>query len=275
MHKGYIGRFAPSPSGRLHFGSLVAAVASYCDAKSNDGKWLVRIEDVDGSRTVDGAADDILRTLEGFGLQWDSGVVKQSLRSSYYQEIVDSLLADNFAFECACTRKELLGHKLYPGFCREGLPDGKQGRSVRFHTPAKDLHWDDLILGKQFSRAGTETDFIIKRADEYFAYHLAVVVDDEEAGVTRVVRGEDLLESTPAHLFLQQALNYSTPEYAHFNLALNDKGTKLSKANKAHPVELKDASQHLLDAFDFLGIKGVDIDSPSQMLKQGIANWQL
>ena len=187
MHKGYIGRFAPSPSGRLHFGSLIAAVASYCDAQSNDGNWLVRIEDVDGSRTVDGAADDILRTLEGFGLQWDSSVVKQSLRSSYYQEIVDSLLANNFAFECACTRKELLGHKLYPGFCRNGLPDGKHGRSVRFHTPASDLHWDDLILGKQFSRAGTETDFIIKRADGYFAYHLAVVVDDEEAGVTRVV----------------------------------------------------------------------------------------
>ncbi len=275
MHKGYIGRFAPSPSGRLHFGSLVAAVASYCDAKYNNGKWLVRIEDVDGSRTVDGAADDILRTLEGFGLQWDLEVVWQSSRSSYYQEIVDSLIADNFAFDCACTRKELLGHKIYPGFCRNGLPDGKEGRSVRFHIPSNDLYWDDLILGKQFSRAGTETDIIIKRADGYFSYHLAVVVDDEEAGVTRVVRGEDLLESTPAHLFLQKALNYSSPEYAHFDIVLNDKGTKLSKANKAQPIELKHASKYLLEAFEFLGVKGVDVASPSLMLKQGIAKWKL
>ncbi|MBM56078.1 MAG: tRNA glutamyl-Q(34) synthetase GluQRS [Euryarchaeota archaeon] len=275
MTSSYIGRFAPSPSGRLHFGSLVAAVASYCDARANDGKWLVRIEDVDGSRTVDGAADDILRTLEGFGMYWDGNVVWQSQRSELYGEIVRSLKSKGQAFDCACTRKQLLGQKLYPGFCRNGLPDGVEGRSVRFLTPVEDVQWSDLILGNQKSRSGTESDFIIKRADGYFAYHLAVVADDEEAGVTRIVRGEDLLESTPAHIHLQNALGYSTPEYAHFKLALNDKGTKLSKANKAQPVEIENASEELGRTLKFLGIEGVTRDEPGKMLIEACSKWTL
>ena len=275
MSAGYIGRFAPSPSGRLHFGSLVAAVASYCDAKANYGKWLVRIEDVDGSRTVDGAADDILRTLEFYGMHWDGDVVWQNQRFHHYEEVIQDLMSSGEAFDCACTRKELEGNKLYPGYCRNVLPEGKEARSVRFLTPVEDLVWDDLILGEQFSRGGTETDFIIKRADGYYAYHLAVVLDDAEAGVTRIVRGEDLLESTPAHLHLQNALGFKRPEYAHFGLALNSDGTKLSKANKATPVEVDVAPKMIARALEFLGQTEVSPDTPENMLLQAISNWKL
>ena len=275
MSSGYIGRFAPSPSGRLHFGSIVAAIASYCDAKANDGKWLVRIEDVDGSRTVYGAADDILRTLESYGMHWDGDVVWQNQRFHKYEEVIQDLISRGEAFDCACTRKELEGDKLYPGYCRNGLPEGKVGRSVRFLTPVKDLVWDDLILGEQFSRGGTESDFIIKRADGYYAYHLAVVLDDAEAGITRIVRGEDLLASTPAHFHLQNALGYKRPEYAHFGLALNSEGAKLSKANKAVPVEVDEAPKMIAQALEFLGQSEVSLDSPENMLLQAVSNWKL
>ncbi len=275
MASGYIGRFAPSPSGRLHFGSLVAAIASYCDAKSNNGKWLVRIEDVDGSRTVDGASDDILRTLETYGMRWDDNVIWQSQRSNFYSESIEFLKENGLAFDCGCTRKELEGFKIYPGTCRLGLPKGKNPRSIRFKTPKVDINWIDLVLGRQHSKAGSETDFIIKRADGYYAYHLAVVLDDAEAGVTRIVRGEDLLDSTPAHLHLQKAFGLSTPEYAHVRLALNKEGAKLSKANKATPVEQNDAPSQIALALDFLGQKAVDVDSPENMLKQAVSNWEL
>ena len=275
MSSGYIGRFAPSPSGRLHFGSLVAAVASYCDAKSNYGKWLVRIEDVDGSRTVDGASDDILHTLEAYGMFWDGDVLLQSDRSKFYSEIIDYLKVNGLAFDCGCTRKDLEGFKLYPGTCRQGLPHGKNARSIRFKTPSEDINWIDMVMGRQHSKAGSETDFIVKRADGYFAYHLAVVLDDADTGVTRVVRGEDLLDSTPAHLHLQKALGLKRPEYAHVRLALNKEGAKLSKANKATPVELHDAPVQLARAFEFLGQKSVEIDTPENMLKQAIASWEL
>ena len=270
-----VGRFAPSPSGRLHFGSLVAAVASYCDAKANDGKWLVRIEDIDGSRTVDGAAEDILRTLEAFGMYWDDDVVWQSQRAEYYQITIDDFLNRDLAFYCGCTRRDLEAQSTYPGTCRFGLPRGKEARSVRFKTPNEELNWDDLVLGPQLSIAGSETDFIIKRADGYYAYHLAVVLDDAEAGVTRIVRGEDLLDSTPAHLHLQKVLGFDRPEYAHVPLVLNKDGAKLSKANKATPVEIYDAPAQIALALEFLKQPAVTIDDPEKMLAEAVANWSL
>ena len=275
MTSGYIGRFAPSPSGRLHFGSLVAAIASYCDARSNSGKWLLRIEDVDDSRTVDGAADDILRTLEAYGMFWDGNVIWQSQRSDIYSESIEFLKENGQAFDCGCTRKELEGFKIYPGTCRLELPPGKNPRSIRFKTPKVDLNWIDLVMGRQHSVAGSESDFIIKRADGFYAYHLAVVLDDADAGVTRIVRGEDLLDSTPAHLHLQKALGLIIPEYAHVRLALNKQGVKLSKANKANPVEQSDAPNQIALALEFLGQNSVDIDSPERMLNQAISNWKL
>lgn len=270
-----VGRFAPSPSGRLHFGSLVAAVASYCDARANDGKWLVRIEDVDGSRTVDGAAEDILRTLEAFGMYWDGDVVWQSQRAEYYQIAIDDLLNRDLAFDCGCTRRDLEGQTTYPGTCRFGLPKGKEARSIRFKTPNEELIWDDLVLGPQLSKAGSETDFIIKRADGYYAYHLAVVLDDAAAGVTRIVRGADLLDSTPAHLHLQMVLGFDRPEYAHVPLVLNKEGGKLSKANKATPIEIHDAQAQIALALEFLHQPAVTMDDPEKMLAEAVANWSL
>jgi len=278
LDKKYIGRFAPSPTGRLHFGSLVAAVASYLDAKANSGKWLVRIEDVDGSRTVPGAASDILKTLEGYGMHHDGEVVVQSERSHIYRQIIGDLLSKDLAFGCACTRKDLEsvgGLAIYPGTCKNVPPPGVQPRSVRFKMPRENLQWQDLIKGGQRASSASASDFIIKRADGYYAYHLAVVVDDAEAGVTRVVRGEDLLESTPSHIFLQQALGYATPEYAHFKLALTDEGTKLSKVNHAVPVEIEEAPEQLLKAFEFLGLAGIEADTPEKLLAGAVKVWHI
>lgn len=274
----YIGRFAPSPTGRLHFGSLVAAIASYCDAKSNNGLWLVRIEDVDGGRTVEGTADDILRTLEAYGMVWDEEVLYQSTQSLYYQEAIETLKSLSMAYDCGCSRRELEavnGLKIYPGICRLGLPEGKSPRSIRFLTPQFDIHWTDLLSGPQSSLAGTETDFIIRRADGYYAYHLAVVLDDASAGITHIVRGEDLLSSTPSHLHLQAALSLPHPEYAHFPLAKNDLGNKLSKLTSAAPIEIAAAPQQISQALEFLGITGVTIDTPDRMLAEATSLWDL
>lgn len=276
--KKYIGRFAPSPTGRLHFGSLVAAVASYLDAKANSGKWLVRIEDVDGSRIIPGAASDILKTLEGYGMYYDGEVIVQSERSHVYSQIIGELLSKDLAFGCVCTRKDLEsvgGLSIYPGTCKNGLSPGVQPRSIRFKTPRENLQWNDLIKGCQLASSASASDFIIKRADDYYAYHLAVVVDDAEAGVTRIVRGEDLLESTPSHIFLQKALGYTTPEYAHIKLALTDEGAKLSKMNHAVPIEIAEAPEQLLKAFEFLGVTGIKPDTPERMLDGAVKVWCL
>ena len=277
----YIGRFAPSPSGHLHFGSLVAAVASFCDAKSNQGTWLVRIENLDPPREVKGSADGILRTLEGFGLVWDSAVQYQSNRHHLYDSALQKLKADGMTFGCACSRKDLAsvgGLDFYPGTCRNGIPHEKEERSVRFQVSkcnVENVKWNDLVQGNQHVLKSSLGDFILRRSDGYFAYHLAVVIDDADQGVTNIVRGADLMDSTPRHLLLQEALNLSPPLYAHIPLVYKTMKDKLSKLTKASPIQIKDAPHQISDALKFLGQSDVGIDLPENMLSQAIHQWDM
>ena len=260
MTADYRGRFAPSPTGPLHFGSLVAAVASYLDARANHGAWLVRIEDVDETRTVAGAADDILHTLEGMGFAWDGEVRYQSQRKQRYQDAIAGLLTTGIAYPCACSRSEIArvakqgaeGY-IYPGTCRNGLPPGKQGHSIRLRTQAGPIQYQDRVLGAQSQDIESEVgDFVIRRTDGFTAYQLAVVLDDADQQITQVVRGADLLSSTPRQIYLQRLLGLETPGYAHIPLVLDQQGNKLSKQDAAHPVSLNCPLTSLLDAWRFL-----------------------
>ena len=273
----YVGRFAPSPTGRLHLGSMVAAVASWLDARSHEGQWLVRIEDLDPPREVKGASEDILRTLEGFGLTWDGPVVRQSERHAVYEEALAQLKTRGLAFGCACTRKSLAaldGLARYPGICRDGLPEGVAPRSWRFKMPeGVGLCWDDRGRGRQsFARDGVG-DFTLLRADGHWAYHLAVVVDDEAQGVTDVVRGADLLSATACHLALQQALQFNEPHYMHVEVVVNEQGQKLSKQTLAAPVELRDAPSVMQQVMQHLGLGAVDVAPVEDMLTEGKRRW--
>ena len=251
------GRFAPSPTGPLHLGSLVAAVGSWLHARRAGGRWLVRIEDIDTPRVVPGSAEEILAALRRYALAWDGEVVWQSQRTALYERALAELREKNLVFDCACSRADLqraasapLGEEpRYPGTCRDGLPPGRAARSIRFRNPDGD-------------------DFIVRRADGLFAYQLAVVVDDAEQGVTQVVRGADLLSSTPRQVALQQALGYSTPEYLHLPLVLNPDGTKLGKRDGPLPLPTLDDArvrETLALALRHLGIN-VPLDEPRQML---------
>jgi glutamyl-Q tRNA(Asp) synthetase len=237
----YRGRFAPSPSGPLHFGSLIAAMASWCDAVAAGGDWLVRIEDVDETRTRAGASDAILATLEAYGFEWDDTVVRQSDRSALYTAALDDLVQRGMAFACACTRKELervapgpSGERVYPGTCRHGVPAGRGGRAWRVAVSEEIVAFRDRLQGPQHQLLARDVgDFVLKRADGLFAYQLAVVVDDSAQGITHVVRGADLLQSTPRQIWLQRQLGYSTPSYLHHPVALDARGRKLSKQTGA------------------------------------------
>lgn len=261
----YRGRFAPSPTGPLHFGSLVSALASWLDARAHGGAWLVRIEDIDGPRTVAGAAEDILATLERFGMHADEPPVWQSRRLARYQEALDQLKAAGQIYPCGCTRKEIADSLLsahprnttlaYPGTCRSGLL-GKPARAWRLRVPDGDaalITFEDRWQGKQTQNLATEVgDFVLKRADDQWAYQLAVVVDDADADITHIVRGADLMDSTARQIYLQRCLGMSTPEYLHVPVVTNDQGEKLSKQNGAtaldndKPLEtLRAAARHL------------------------------
>ena len=274
----YVGRFAPSPTGRLHLGSLVAAVASYLDARAHGGTWLVRIEDLDPPREVEGASSDILKVLEGHGMHWDGEVLFQSSRHAAYEEALNKLVSEGNAFGCICTRRDLSmfsdHSSVYPGTCRSGLPQGVTPRAWRLHMPVgKDLVWLDRMKGTQrFSRESVG-DVTLKRADGYWAYHLAVVVDDAFQSVTDIVRGEDLLSSTAAHLAIQQALSLPTINYAHHSVVRNNQGQKLSKQTRAVPVEVQYASKNLGEAFKYLGLFNIDSDRPNVMLSQATEQW--
>lgn len=277
----YKGRFAPSPTGRLHFGSLVAAIASYCDAKSNHGDWRLRIEDLDPPRIVAGSSDNIIRTLEGFGFEWDGEILYQSKRLKLYQSALETILQTipKIAYPCGCTRKELAainGLRYYPGICREGLKKGKSGRSVRFKVSTNaNVSWEDVIQGRQVFNQEEVTDFVVKRGDGLFAYHLAVVVDDSDCGITHIVRGRDLLTSTPAHVLLQSYLKLDKPIYAHLPIAKNCLAVKLGKNAHSNPVEIENADKIIADALFFLGQDKVENSSPSNMLSQATSQWDI
>ena len=257
------GRFAPSPTGPLHLGSLVAAVGSWLFARAAGGRWLVRMEDLDTPRVVPGAADDILRTLERFGLTWDGEVVAQSARIALYERALEDLLGRKDIFACACSRADLLraasapvaeeerpsrasvaAGSIYPGSCRSGLPHGRAARAFRFRVPSGLFTFEDLVFGPVSEDVEkTVGDFVVKRADGPFAYQLAVVVDDAEQGVTSVVRGADLLDSTARQIALQRALSLPTPSYAHLPLVVGPDGKKLGKRGGALPIGALDEAR--------------------------------
>jgi glutamyl-Q tRNA(Asp) synthetase len=245
----------------LHFGSLVAAAGSFLQAKTRGGEWLLRIEDVDAPRCSTAAASEILRTLEAFGMMWDGEVVWQSRRTGAYAAALESLKAAGRVFACGCTRRELAdsaiapdGATIYPGTCRQGLAAGREARAWRLRAGDAHLGFDDAIQGRIESDLARDAgDFILLRADGLFAYQLAVVVDDAAAGITHVVRGADLLASTPRQIFLQQCLGVPTPAYAHLPVAVNAAGEKLSKQTRAMPLDAAQPGPVLLAALEFLG----------------------
>jgi glutamyl-Q tRNA(Asp) synthetase len=254
----YVGRFAPSPTGPLHFGSLIAAVGSYLQARSQGGRWVVRIEDLDPHREQPNAADRILRALKVYGFDWDGEVVYQSRRTALYREALTRLTRAGHTYHCSCTRKTVVLHgragtsgPIYPGTCRaRGLSIGS---SLRLRTHDHKLGFNDAVQGDYFQRLESAVgDFVIRRADEQFAYHLAVVVDDAAQGITQVVRGADLLDSTPRQIYLQQLLHLRTPSYAHLPVALNACGFKLSKQTRAQAVPMTNPKPHLIAALQFL-----------------------
>ncbi|HEY6009496.1 MAG TPA: tRNA glutamyl-Q(34) synthetase GluQRS [Geobacteraceae bacterium] len=264
-----VGRFAPSPTGPLHLGSLVAAVGSYLMARGSGGRWLVRMEDLDTPRVMPGMADDILRTLETLGLLWDGEIMRQSLRTEAYGAALDRLIRAGHVYPCGCSRAEIArissaphaGDEgpVYPGLCRQGLLPGKTARAFRVRVGDTPVAFTDRIMGsyRQVLSACCG-DFVVKRADGPFAYHLAVVVDDADQGITQVVRGADLLSSTPRQIFLQQLLDLPTPAYSHLPLVTNPDGSKLSKRNNAVSLAAgrdlhRDGGGLLLAALRFLG----------------------
>ena len=257
----YRGRFAPSPTGPLHFGSLVAAVGSCLQAKSLGGEWLVRMEDLDTPRNVPGAAHDILQTLEAFGFHWDGEVIYQSQREEIYRAALEQLAAQGATFPCACSRKEIADSSLlgiegpiYPGSCRDGLAEGKIARAIRVRVGDTRIEFTDLIQQVIAQNLATEIgDFVLRRADNISAYQLAVVVDDAAQGITEIIRGADLLTSAPRQIFLQRLFGYATPNYGHLPVATNRAGEKLSKQTLAQAIDAKHSTQQLFDALRFLG----------------------
>jgi len=286
MNATYRGRFAPSPTGPLHFGSLVAALGSYLEARANGGAWLVRIDDLDPPRVAPGSADVILRTLEACGMEWQGAVVYQSARADAYHGALHALRQAGRLYACACSRREIadsgvagIEGYVYPGTCREGLPAGRAARAWRVATDERITAFDDAIQGRiEQSLARVAGDFVLYRADRVYAYQLAVALDDAEQGVTHVVRGADLLDSTPRQIYLQQLLGLPTPRYAHLPVALNDRGEKLSKQTHAEPIDRANPAPALARALRFLGQDApaaLDRASPREVLRWGEAHWRL
>ena len=257
----YRGRFAPSPTGPLHFGSLIAAVGSCLEARARGGDWLVRMEDLDRPREAPGAADAILRTLEAYGFEWDGEVVFQSRRDAAYGAALALLEKQGAVFPCACTRREIsdsslsmMGEPVYPGTCRQGVSPGRPARTTRVRVEDAVVAFDDMLQGRIAQNLAREVgDFVVRRSDGLFAYQLAVVVDDFEQGITHVVRGADLLASTPRQVLLQRMLSYPTPLYSHLPVAVNRNGEKLSKQTLAAPLADREAPVKLVRALRFLG----------------------
>lgn len=284
----YIGRFAPSPSGPLHAGSLVAALASWLDARAHDGRWLLRIEDVDTPRTVPGAAEFIMQQLRALGLHWDGDVIWQSQRGDAYQAAFDALAARGLVYGCGCTRREIAdsalrgqaapgadGERPYPGTCRHGLPPGREARAWRLVMPNGLERFDDRWLGPQEQDVAQAVgDIALKRADGLWAYQLAVVVDDGFQGVTDVVRGADLLSSTARQRVLGRLLGLPPVRYLHVPLILDPaSGLKLSKQNGAPPIDIDAPLASLQAAWRALGFAPLAADNVAAFLREAAAGW--
>ena len=280
----YVGRFAPSPTGPLHFGSLIAALASYLDARHHGGKWLVRIEDLDTTRCKPQWATSILDTLEALGFEWDGEIVMQSARTAHYQSALERLRDKQLLYTCTCSRKEVsdsatLGIEgpVYPGTCRQQQHGGVAG-ALRVLTDDAAVEFDDHVQGRMTQRVESQIgDFIVLRKDGLFAYQLAVVVDDALQGVTHVVRGADLLDSTARQIHLQRHLGFASPAYLHVPIAVNEQGQKLSKQTLAAAISPTNATAHLIAALQFLGQDTTDAaqaDSSADMLKAAVQNWR-
>ena len=288
----YRGRFAPSPTGPLHFGSLVTAVGSYLQARSQHGEWLVRMEDIDPPREQPGAADAILHALEAYHLHWDGTVLYQSTRADAYLAALDQLQKQGDSFPCSCTRTSIAntlaskpphtstdGQLIYPGTCRDGLPAGTTARAIRLRVPARTDTFTDVLQGRIETDLQTQIgDFVVRRADGFFAYQLAVVVDDAEQQISEIVRGTDLLTSTPPQRYLQSCLGYPHPRYCHLPIVVNQQGQKLSKQTFAPAIDIHNPGPTLIKALNYLGLQP-DVSligaPPATLLSWAVTQWDL
>ena len=271
----YVGRFAPSPTGPLHFGSLITAVASYCDARAHQGKWLVRIEDTDIPRIYPGSEEHILRCIDAFQFEADDAIIFQKDRLDLYDAVIDQLHQNHLVYACQCTRKMLGSNHIYAGTCRDlNLPFEQQ--AIRVKVSDREICFNDRLQGTHCSNLQQDLgDFVLKRRDGIINYQLAVVVDDYLQGMTHVVRGADLLDNTERQIWLGSILGYPKLEYMHLPLAMNDQGQKLSKQNMAQALDLNRAPELLQQAIRALHQPEVDLDTPAHMLKQAIAQWDI
>ena len=275
MQSAYVGRFAPSPTGPLHFGSLLTAVASYCDAKSQNGTWLVRIEDIDIPRIYPGSETHILQCLNAFAFEPDADIIFQKDRLDLYQDVLNQLQQQDLVYACQCTRKMLGSNAIYAGTCRKlKLPFDHQ--AIRVKVSDQLICFDDRLQGQHCSNLAHDLgDFVLKRRDGIINYQLAVVVDDYLQGMTHVVRGADLLDNTERQIWLGQLLGYPRLSYMHLPLAMNAQGQKLSKQNLAQALDPTQAPQLLQQAIAALHQLPVELDCPARMLAQAVAQWDV
>jgi len=272
----YRGRFAPSPAGTLHFGSLITAVGSYLEAKSHNGEWLVRIENLDKPREIPAASYKILRSLEILGMEWDHEVIYQDQRKDIYENVLSMLNKRGLTYPCTCTRKEIsnssitgISGQIYAGTCQSNVQNKDHLGAVRIKTDNNLIEFEDSLHGLINQRLESETgDFILRRSDKIYAYQLAVVIDDAAQGITNVVRGADLLNSTPRQIYLQKLLGYSTPKYMHLPVAVNNHGEKLSKQTKAAHLDVSNPVKQLIEAVNFLGQ-----EPPIELLKDNVLSF--
>ena len=279
----YTGRFAPSPTGPLHLGSLATALGSYLDARVHNGKWLLRLEDIDEQRCSVEFSSQIQQALQAHGLVWDEPPWIQTMRQTHYAQALDQLANQGYTYPCACTRQEIdqanpdrqMGqNRIYPGTCSRGMPPGRQARAIRFRCPKKTIAWTDHRLG-HFSECLQKTsgDFVLARTDGSWTYHLAVVVDDIASGVTHIVRGDDLCDTTARQIALCEALNQKTPAYWHLPVVLANDGQKLSKQTGAQALALEKPMDNLNRVWKHFGLQRIESDAPAAWLTQAATVW--
>jgi len=276
----YIGRFAPSPTGHLHLGSLLAAVASYCQARHHNGQWLIRMEDLDPPREVEGAAESIIQTLHNFGFEHDGDIIRQSQqdRQQAYHLALQHLQNRGLVYACTCSRRQLREHRIYPGTCRKRQRPLDQPHSLRLRVADKSYPVDDKIQGRLTQNLATDCgDFNLRRKDGLIGYQLAVVVDDAYQNVTEVVRGVDILDSTPRQLYLIELLGYQVPSYAHIPVIIGADGHKLSKQTFAQEIHLEEPYPLIRLCLQLLGQRPpqLDVKSASVLLHWACQNWNL